>query len=121
MKKKLSELPYFRISSPLILLLFIFTSCEYENAEENALEKPVSYSEEIVPLINKNCSLSGCHIEQAMFGNFNEYSEIKSRIDNGKFRLMVFEYKLMPPSTHRSLTELELTRLKKWVDEGGIK
>jgi hypothetical protein len=118
MKKKFSELLSFRKLSLLIFILFIFSSCEYENSEVNALEKPVSYSEVISPLINKKCALAGCHIDHATIGDFKEYSEIKSRIVNGKFQLMVFEYKLMPPLTHRSLSDLELTKLKKWVEEG---
>ena len=120
MKNRFSELQYFKISISLLFFLFIITSCEYDNAGINALERPVSYSGDIVPLVRKNCAISGCHTGSAQTGNFIEYSEIKSRIDNGKFQLMVFDYRLMPPSGYPDLSELEMAKLRKWIDDGAI-
>ena len=110
----------YKISFSLIFFLFIITSCEYENAGINAIERPVSYSGDIAPLLIRKCAVTGCHVAQATIGNFNVYPEIKLRIDNGKFQLMVFEHRLMPPATHPSLSELELTRMKKWIDGGAL-
>lgn len=60
MKKKL-------LSGSLILLLIIsistFTSCEYEFIEPEKVVIPevISFSDDIIPLFNNSCNISGCH------------------------------------------------------------
>jgi len=100
------------------LIFFGFTSCEYENAEINSGSVPVSYSGDIALIISRSCAVTDCHVVLSSIGNFNEYSELKSRIENGKFKTMVFEMKLMPPAGYPSLTESEIIKLKKWLEEG---
>jgi len=55
------------LSGSLIILLLIsistFTSCEYEFIEPEAVVIPevISFSDDVVPIFNKNCNISGCH------------------------------------------------------------
>ena len=116
MKNMFSKLLFYKTS--ISLIIFIFTSCEYENAGINSVDRPVSYSGDIIPFMKQNCALAGCHVTNSITGNFNDYSEIKLRIDNGKFQSMVFDTRLMPPSNYPPLSEIELTKLRKWISSG---
>lgn len=77
------------------------------------------YSESVALIIQTRCALSGCHIgDSVSVGNFNNYSEIKERVDNGTFREKVIDSKTMPPSTKPPLTTQEYTILKCWYEAG---
>ncbi len=78
------------------------------------------YQKDIAPIMNRNCAVSGCHAEQALIGNFRDYQDLKLRIDNGKFELMVFQMRLMPPDGYKPLTENEKRKLRKWIDGGAM-
>src|SRR4051812_33270838 len=114
-RSKLSGLSFHKI----ILYLFIISavvSCEYKNIED--IDDLISYSNDIAPIIKTNCSVTGCHVPGATTGDMNNYSVLKSNIDNGKFQLMVFELKLMPPVLSGSLMKEDITKLKTWVAQG---
>lgn len=102
------------------ILCLLLTSCEYENIEINMNAQVVKYSTHISPIILRSCAVTGCHTQGAMIGDFAEYSNIKSRIDNGKFQIMVFDLELMPPSNYSSLTNEEYGKLKSWVEQGAL-
>jgi uncharacterized membrane protein len=99
----------------------IVASCEYENAGIKPDGHVVSYSTDITPIIMSKCSFSGCHMEGATIGNFLDFTDLKARIDNGKFRMMVFDLRKMPPALVSPLTNDELSVLKRWIDQGAIK
>jgi hypothetical protein len=101
-----------------VFILFLLFSCEYENAELNFERIVINYQSDVSPLISRRCSLSGCHINGAMTGDFSKYSELKMRIDNGKFQIMVFETKMMPPAANADLSEVELMLLRRWIEQG---
>jgi hypothetical protein len=78
------------------------------------------YTESVALLIQTRCALSGCHIgDSVSVGNFNNYSEIKERVDNGTFREKVIDSKTMPPSTKPPLSTQEYTIFKCWFEKGG--
>ena len=56
----------------------------------------------------------------ATTGDFTNYFQLKAIINSGKFQLMVFQNKLMPPLSYSKLTTEEIALLKKWVDAGAI-
>jgi len=104
-----------------IILLFIGTSCAYDNAEELLGENEcppegTSFSETIAPIINTNCAVSGCHITGQQLPTLNTYaqisansSKIKTRTSNGT----------MPPSTSGlSLSIQEIEAIACWVESG---
>ena len=91
----------------------------------NALVDPdgppqsVSYKDQLIPLFNTKCALSGCHNgDSTSVGNFNEYAEIKMRVDNGQFKIKMFDSKSMPPISQPPLTSEEYNKLKCWFDAG---
>jgi hypothetical protein len=71
----------------------------------------VSFADEVNPIIQLNCQVSGCHgDQQTSFGNYSEISSnaenIKTRTGNGT----------MPPSGALSSEDVQL--IANWVDQG---
>lgn len=104
----------------LFILAFYFSACTYKKVELDPCENVNSkYTQDISPLIQTHCALSGCHNgDSTSVGNFNEYAEIKMRVENGQFKIKVFDSKSMPPISQPSLTSEEYNKLKCWFDAG---
>ncbi len=102
-----------------ILAIFI-SSCTYKKLDINPCDNVSSnYTKSISPLIKTHCALSGCHNGDSIsVGDFNEYTEIKMRVDNGQFKIKVFDSKLMPPASQPSLASEDYNKLKCWFDAG---
>jgi hypothetical protein len=98
------------------------TSCTHEKTELNPCENvDVNYTQSISPIIQTHCALSGCHNgDSTSVGNFSEYSEIKLRVDNGQFKIKVFDTQSMPPIGQPALTSEEFNKLKCWYDAGAL-
>lgn len=94
------------------LLLFLISSCYYDNEEElypgsGACDTlGVTFSEDIMPIVNTKCAISGCHISTGGNGipitNQTQFDALGS---NGKIRIRVLEQKNMPPSGALPLCE----------------
>src|SRR5690349_20520523 len=56
------------------------------------------YISNIKPLVAAKCAIKACHVSNFPFGNFTTYTDLKTRIDNERINILVFEQKLMPPS-----------------------
>ena len=109
----------------IILLPFLFTSCESENKEElfpkNTSEvcttDSMSFSIDINPIIAANCAISGCHVSGFSEGDFTSYQGIKDKIDNGdKIRERVVIKKDMPASG--PLPDCEINKIESWLNAG---
>ena len=102
------------------LLSILFSSCTYKKVDLNPCDTVNSnYDISISPLIQTHCALSGCHNgDSTSVGNFNLYTEIKMRVDNGQFKIKMFDSKSMPPASQPSLTSEEYNKLKCWFDAG---
>lgn len=104
-----------------MLLLVVWTSC---SGDEKKASQPVSYAEQIAPLIYKNCT--GCH-RPGEAGSFNllTYQDAASR---GKLIKFATQSRFMPPwpadasYTHfigeRVLSQEEIDLIAQWVDQG---
>jgi hypothetical protein len=101
----------------LLLICIFLSGCEYENSEDVRLEN-VSYSKDLIPIFSNKCSLSGCHVPGAPVGDFLDYEQLKQRIDNGRFNLMIFQYRLMPPPGYNHLMDSEVELIKRWIESG---
>lgn len=113
--KKLKELLILLSASTLIM------SCTYENLEDvnPCVSINSTYIDGVAPLIKTRCALSGCHNGDSLsVGNYNIYTDLKLRVENGQFKIKVFDSKLMPPVTKPPLTSEEFNLLKCWVDAG---
>jgi hypothetical protein len=104
-------------------VLFIVTSgCYKEKAAPSDCEiVTVSYSEDIVPIIDASCKApagkTGCH--ESWIG---KYPNVKNRIKEGSWQNVVFDLKSMPKIPNLfsidSLNEDELFIMKCWIEQG---
>ena len=96
-------------------------ACTYENEEElfDTIEPDpgsdpvvVNLSSQVIPIVNSNCAVSGCHVAGVQFPNLlikaniiSNASSIRSRTQSGN----------MPKGGSLSLAEKNL--IKNWVDQ----
>jgi hypothetical protein len=73
----------------------------------------VFYSNQIRPVINANCQISGCHGSNSSIPTFATYDDVKANAQGIKFRT---SGKTMPPSGPLPDSEIEL--IANWVDQG---
>ena len=108
----------------LVLILFGLSlySCYNDNEEElygpvSCDVSAVSYTNDVLPIINASCATSGCHVSGGTGpGDFSNYNDLKGKVDNGSFENRVLVQKNMPPST--PLSDCELAILQAWLDNG---
>ena len=107
----------------LLSILFL-NSCYNDNEEE--LYGPVScdvtditYSTDVLPIINASCATTACHASGGTApGNFNNFNELKAKVDNGTFENRVLIQKNMPPNAQ--LSDCDLDILQAWLDNGAL-
>ena len=105
----------------LVGVLYIGSSCAYDNAEELFGEKEcppggTSFSQTIAPIINSNCAVSGCHVNGQQLPTLETYAQtssnankIKNRTSNGT---------MPPPTSGLTLSLEEIEAIACWVDSG---
>ena len=78
----------------LSAILILSQGCYYDNVEElyefedqlnatNCDDVDVSYTAEIFPIIQGNCSTPGCHVAGGNGILFENYNNVKANVDNG--------------------------------------
>lgn len=103
------------------ILAILLSACTYKKVESaNPCENVNSkYAQSIVSIIQTRCAIPGCHNgDSTSVGNFNNYAEIKMRVDNGQFKLRVLDARSMPPITQPLLTSEDYSKLKCWYEAG---
>ncbi len=118
---------YFRFSYLLLVFFLVFASCSSDEDDmmnivtEDCNGLVISYQNDIVPIINTTCALSGCHIEGFSNGDFTSYNGLKSKADNGRLNSRVVVNKNMPPSNSsgpKSLSAQQIIAFKCWIADG---
>lgn len=113
------------VNKVAICLLFSCTlllSCYYDKENELYGEvqcdtEVVSFAEDISPIISNNCSVVGCHVQGGSgTGVLENYTQIKSIVDDGSFRERVLVQRNMPPSGF--LSECQIEHLDQWIASG---
>lgn len=106
----------------LLVCLFMLNSCYKDNEEslygnQNCDTQNVSYATHIQPIISATCATVGCHV-QGGSGNgvFENYDQLKSKVDNGSIRQRVLVQLDMPPSEPLSACQIKL--IQQWLDSG---
>ena len=76
-----------------------------------------SFSQDIMPILQNSCATVGCHV-QGGTGNglFENYNQVKSKVDNGALRQRVLVTRDMPPSG--ALSDCQLEHIQQWLDDG---
>lgn len=114
-----------RILNICVLVMCVsLSSCYYDNKEDLYGDIPcdpvgVSFTKDIQPLIQTECAIYGCHIQGgAGYGVFENYQNIKAKVDNGSLRSRVIVQKDMPPSN--PLSECQIAHIEAWINEGAL-
>lgn len=110
---------------PLLFALGL-SGCYYDNEEElyehyyaeNACDTAnISFSEDIFPIIQGNCSTAGCHVAGGSApGIFSNYAGVMDKVNNGSFENRVIVQRDMPPNG--SLTECQINLIQAWLSAG---
>ena len=101
-------------------------SCEYNELPEppptvEGCPDPISFENDIEPIINSSCALTGCHNgDNGADKNWTVFSNFKAKSANVKDRIN------RPPGTpgHMpavgSITPAEIEAITCWVDQGSL-
>ena len=107
-----------------LCLLPALASCYYDSVERlkgtnggNSNCSTATFTSEVMPIITRNCSTSGCHDVSAAGGvSLLGYNDVKTHMSRIRQRAIVDGN--MPPSGPLSSAELQI--LKCWMDTGGL-
>lgn len=117
----------------VIIIGFVLGSCKHKTNFESIAE--VSYSSSIAPIINSNCTFSGCHGGGHNNSNYEDeetfeltsYNDVvKHGIEPGspeksEFYLVLKSYnqeKVMPRKPYNQLTEKQIQLIYVWIGQG---
>lgn len=101
----------------VLLVILLGNACkkdEYKNLDCSSISS--TYSASIKPIINSNCTLSGCHNAGSSNGDYTTYNGLKTIADNRKLEDRVLNKKDMPSSNGLSLDLRK--KIKCWIEAG---
>jgi mono/diheme cytochrome c family protein len=76
----------------------------------------VSYADDIRPILDTNCQLSGCHGSATGIPSWATYTTVSTNAASIK---NMTGSKMMPPaSSGKSLTDEQIEKIADWVDDG---
>ncbi|WP_303311457.1 hypothetical protein [Hymenobacter sp. BT730] len=112
---------------PFILFIFLLSGCAYDVADEISDPQPacdtpalVTYSQNIQPLLARNCL--SCHSAALRTGNVNleDYTELHQRASTGQLMGVVTHAPgfAQMPKDGAKLSACDIALLQKWVDAG---
>jgi hypothetical protein len=102
----------------------LFTSCYIDKEDllygrSNCDTTTVSFSKDVMPIINNRCSTVGCHVQGGSgIGILENHTQIKAMIDKGSFEQRVFVQRDMP--TSGPLSDCQIEHLQKWIADGAL-
>ena len=79
----------------------------------------VSFKDDIFPMLASSCSIVGCHVQGGTgVGLFENYEQVKSKIDDGSISVRVLIQQDMPPLV--PLSDCQLLFLSYWIEDGAL-
>ncbi len=116
----------YRISLLILLAFFIvLLSCSDNEPDGPMMDEcastNASFENDVAPIINASCALSGCHVSGFASGDFTSYSGVKDRVDSGRFEARAIVAMDMPPSNTPGPMSLSVDQLKVltcWIAAG---
>ena len=80
----------------------------------------VGYSSSILPIIESNCAIPGCHVPGGTgTGNFTTYAGLNSQVTNGRLLPSIEQASNaapMPPNG--KLSDCDIAKITIWVQQG---
>jgi hypothetical protein len=109
-----------------ILLAITITLSLYACTKEKGVPEPttvvctdtISYSTDIAPIMNANCTSGGCHDSGSGNGDYTGYAGLKIDADNSKLINRVVVLKNMPPGG--ALPDSLIAKINCWVEQGAL-
>ena len=104
-----------------LFILVLFYSCSSDNLEEyygivDCSSEVISYADDIVPIIDTNCAIPGCHVSGTGLPDWTKYENVAANAQ--KIKEYTFDG-VMPPSTSgKSLTIEQVREISCWVNSG---
>ena len=117
-----------RKSLPILsAIILLCQGCYYDNAEElyefedqlnemNCDVVDVSFSDDIFPIIQGNCSITGCHLTGGNGILLENYNSVKDKVDSGDILDLVVNNQTMPPA--QPLTGCQIGQFESWITAG---
>jgi len=112
----------------IFTLMLNLASCSNDNKEDlfpplGIVFEDVSYATDILPIINTNCAVPGCHaapngVAGVVLGN---YTQLKAIVDEEQLINVINNtnnFSLMPPSSFSVLSDSSIVLIQQWVLEG---
>ena len=103
-------------------ILALLSSCykdneEYLYGEIDCDVTDVSFSNDIMPILNASCATVGCHIAGGSGnGEFMNYTQVFTKVENGSLMNRVVVLGDMPPSG--ALTDCQISHFEQWINDG---
>ncbi len=126
MAHQIIKLLSFRFLALLLGISFIASSCYYDKedvlyenyyAQNQCDTVNVSFSNDIMPIIQGNCATTGCHVQGGSGpGIFVNYNGMMEKVNNGSFEKRVLIEKNMPPSA--PLSDCQQAIIRAWLKAG---
>ena len=82
-----------------------------------------SYMDDIRPIIDASCAISGCHVEGGQgSGIFETFEGVKEKADNGSLLIRAVTQANMPPSSSSAPvpTSSERNLIRCWIEAGAM-
>jgi hypothetical protein len=114
------------LACAICLAAIAIQSCEYNELPEPPLvtdecPEPVSFENDIRPIINSSCAIPGCHNgDNGADKNWTVFENFRAKRANVKDRIN------RPPGTpghmpaQGSITQDQIQTISCWVDQGGL-
>lgn len=109
----------------ILILSFLIFAC---SSETEIIEPEVCFEQEILPILNSNCTQSGCHNDVDHEKGFiaNQYNHILAEVKPGNYlssklyQLMIHPIPSlrMPPSPENALSESDIRIIALWIEQG---
>lgn len=106
----------------VLSMTLILASCTNDKEDllygnDECESSAVSFSQDIVPIISNHCATVGCHVQGGGgTGIFENYNQIKSKVDDNSFEARVIDQRDMPPSG--PLSDCQIEHIIQWLEDG---
>lgn len=100
----------------------LLTACYYDKeellyADDTCDSVGVSFSADIMPIINNSCATVGCHVQGGSgTGLLENYNQVLAKVNDGSFERRVTVQLDMPPSS--PLSDCQLAHISQWISDG---
>lgn len=108
------------------LAISLLSSCYYDVESElypEGCDTPtiVSFSADVLPIIDLNCAISGCHVDGGEGpGLLAEYETVRDYVDSGDLENRVFNSPEDPMPPTGQLGECDLEIILHWINQGAL-